>query len=151
MIWNPFTKTLNCISVNLKGKGLLKRQFPMMSSASWRFQTMPLHRCSTGIMGKYPDFHVKQFKLVQNITKLSKRYKEQKDSLYLCNRQTASSRNGGEGNFRWARYGLNAWRVLGHSHVCKPGPACSDLEEKKEKTVWTEKDGDGAETRTDRD
>lgn len=102
-----------------------------MSFASWLFQTMPLHHCSTDIIGKYPDFHMKQFKLVQNVTKLSKRYEEQKDSFYLCNRQTAGSRNGGEGNFRWARYGPNAWRVLGHSHVCRPGFACSDLPRKE--------------------
>lgn len=126
-----FKTLLQKYLISFQSTWLLKRQLPMMSFASWLFQTMPLRHCSTDIMGKYPAFHVKQFKLVQNVTKLSKRHEEQKDSLYLCNKQTASSRNGGEGNFRWVRSGPNVWQVLGHSHVCRPGLACSDLPRKE--------------------
>lgn len=70
---------------------------------------------------------MKHLTLVQHLTKHGKHYEEQKVSLYLCNRQTASSHNGGEGNFRWVRYGPNVWRALGYSHVCRPGLACNDL------------------------
>lgn len=73
---------------------------------------------------RYSDFCMKQFITEK---KLSKSCKEQKDRPYLCNRQTVSSHNGGEGNFRWARCGLNVWQVPGHSRVCRPGLACSDL------------------------
>jgi hypothetical protein len=56
-------------------------------------------------------------------------------TLYLCSRRTVGSHNAEEESSLLVRGGRGGWQVPSHTRADKPAPACSDLEDKRDRCV----------------